>query len=114
MDAVKYLKERKRRCKRGHCRNCGFAACSETESVEGEVSYGCDRIGLEEHDPEEAVRIVEEWSKAHPIQTNGQKFSEVFGYGPHDFSSASPETTVVALLRKWWDTPYEAPKEAQP
>lgn len=106
MDAVEYLKERDRMCYQDgelNCRSCGLYDTTKC--------YSCTQY--EQEYPEEAVRIVEEWSKAHPKQTNGQKFDEVFGYGPHDFSSASPETTVVELTRKWWDAPYEAPKGAE-
>lgn len=100
MDAVEYIKEKVRMCHSGpvtklKCNRCPFDA--DTSEL------GC--VYWEETDPTEAVRIVEEWSKAHPIQTNADKFKEVFGKEP------------IVILRdiandygEWLYAPYEAPK----
>lgn len=32
--------------------------------------------------PFEAIEIVENWAKQHPIKTNADKFKEVFGFEP--------------------------------
>ena len=107
MDAVEYLKERLRLCdeyRNDHtsCEGCPFGTVCMSEAF----------------NPEESVRIVEEWSKAHPIQTNAQKFAEVFGYKPLHGSSdficppknARKCTDCYAMscseCKKWWDEPY--------
>ena len=122
MDALEYLKEKNRMCYRNseyqHCSICPFESeCCQCED---------DR-------PEEAVRIVEEWSKAHPKQTNADKFKEVFGVEPVDCQGetfamptgkgipcsecknwTNPDVyNCVDYGGAWWDAPYEAPKGAQ-
>ena len=66
MDAELYLKERERLLK---------SVTNEDDRTEIMHKVFCK----ERDNPAEAVCIVEEWSKAHPIQTNAQKFEEVFG-----------------------------------
>ena len=101
MDAVEYLKEFKRMCDslndEASCR-CGWCEFSKS---------GVDCT--EPDDPAEAVRIVEEWSKAHPIQTNADKFKEVFGWSPYN-SGGDYINAPYDMLWTWWDAPYEAPK----
>ena len=99
MDAEMYLKEKARMCGRD-CAISFFMEC-----------VGCDSW-IEQH-PAEAVRIVEEWSKKHPIQTNGDKLKEVFGniylgfiaHIENDYGDLSIEWD-----KSWWDAPYEPPK----
>lgn len=74
----------------------------EYATIRGESYYDIEFIG--KTNPAEAVRIVEEWSKAHPRQTNNDKFKEVFGKEP------------IHILRdiandygEWLYAPYEAP-----
>ena len=67
MDAVQYLKEKGRFCKQ-------YKGCSQCPLYEHSNCVCPDSIN-----PAEAVRIVEKWSNEHPIQTNAQKFEEVFG-----------------------------------
>lgn len=105
MDAVEYLKELRRMCDTlnddASCR-CGWCEFSK-------AGVDC----TEPDDPEEAVHIVEEWSKAHPIQTNTDKFKEVFGFEPcTDMAWAAANDEYAAELHdaEWWDAPYEAPK----
>lgn len=67
IDAVKYLKERKRMCDSYNhmCDGCGF----------GKVPK-CNRT--EEDNPEKAVEIVERWSDEHPIKTRQSEFLKIF------------------------------------
>lgn len=67
MDAVKYLKERKRMCDsyNNMCDGCGF----------GKVPK-CNRA--EEDNTEKAVEIVEKWSAEHPIKTRQSEFLKMF------------------------------------
>ena len=76
MDAVKFVKEKHRMCNtRNMCLGCEIRKRYTARNVSG-----CDEY--EECYPEEVVSIVEEWSIAHPIVTNGDKLQEVFGNVP--------------------------------
>lgn len=107
MDAVAYIKEKVRMC---HNDPAEKFKCDKCPMFADTVEIGC--VYWEETDPTEAVRIVEEWSKAHPIQTNEDKFKEVFG----DVESLSKHGELslyeyrIMLPRHWWSAPYEAPK----
>lgn len=93
MDAVEFAKEMKRMI--------------EYSPRKGEICY--DIKGIIRQSPEFAVRIVEEWSKAHPIQTNGMKLKKDFGLlGVEKVFNAG--RWMYALPEQWWNAPYEAPK----
>ena len=99
MDALVYFKEKERLCKA----QFGCDKCPLFDN--------CERVGNRTLDPTEAVRIVEEWSKSHPIQTNGSKFNEIFG----DVQLSNIARAYSSLpddvgFTSWWDMPYEAPK----
>ena len=81
----------------------------EYATIRGESYYDIALIG--KTNPAEAVRIVEEWSKAHPTQTRKDKFKEVFGFYPYAINERTDETIWVLSLNteSWWDAPYEAP-----
>ena len=87
MDAVEYLKERARMCRSFNL------ICSDCPLFNG----GCG-----ESNPDEAVDIVEQWSKEHPVMTNAMKFEEVFG-------CSSPKPGYY-LPDAWWDEPYKEPE----
>lgn len=115
MDAVKYLKEKVRMCERDRLIDCEHCPLSRYNNG---TDSGC--ADFEEEHPAEAVRIVEEWSKAHPIQTNGQKFEEVFGINGkylaamfYDYCVNEERDGVAIKPACWWDMPYEAPKGAE-
>ena len=63
---------------------------------------------LEKKHPAEAVRIVEQWSKAHPIQTNAMKFEEVFGISFGTFWSMPYDKA-----ENFVGAPYEPPKGSE-
>lgn len=102
MDAVMYLKEKVRMC---HNDPTEKFKCDRCPMFADTVEIGC--VYWEETDPAEAVRIVEEWSKAHPIQTNADKFKEVFGFG---HQGVGCNDCKIVYGDTWWDAPYEAPK----
>jgi hypothetical protein len=103
MDAVTFVKERKRICETHQCDECPlrkFADC-----IKGE--------------PEELVKAVEAWSKEHPIKTNGTKVWELI---PGDVRStnfhAADEGVLLGQItgsdyiellvrRSWWDDEYK-------
>ena len=106
MNAIEFINEARRMCFSHH----GY--CKNGEECQAMYETRClVDIFANELDPVEAVRIVEEWSKAHPVQTNADKFKEVFGstgllYEMFDFNSKG----YGVHHSKWWDKPYEAPK----
>lgn len=108
MDAIEYLKEKERMCRSCYCDKCGMS--------EDDGSMCCSSC-TEQTKPEEAVRIVEKWSRAHPVQTNAQKFEEVFGETINTrFPKCLPwigkcVDRECAECNKWWDEPYKAPEE---
>lgn len=70
MDAVEYLKQKKRMtkdCKTG-CDNCPFTY----------IKTGQTCINFQYDHPEKAVAIVEEWAKEHPPKTYMSVFLEKF------------------------------------
>ena len=71
MDAVKYLRERKRICDKYE--DCDGCPMSETNN-----RYGIICGSLNEEHPEEAVAIVEKWSKEHPAKTRQSAILNVF------------------------------------
>lgn len=77
MDAVKYLKERNRHIKRN---DDGYCQISCTKCLLSKVNNGrgieC-RI-FETKYPDEAVRLVEDWSRNNPQKTYNQDFFEKF------------------------------------
>ena len=70
MDAVKYLKEYERMC-----RSYGFS-CGECGINKMRNGDGCTSI-INKY-PEEAVSIVEKWSKQHPVKTRQSEFLQLF------------------------------------
>lgn len=70
MEAIEFLKEYQRICRCYHsikCSGCPLKVC------------GCD---IEHDDAQEIVKIVEEWSQAHPKKTMMQDFFEKFPNAP--------------------------------
>lgn len=89
MDAIRYLKEKKR--------ICDMYTCSLCPLTQGDT-VACD--ALERNAPEMASKIVEEWVNENPIITNGAKFKEVFGWSPFSVGGFD-------IRKGWWDEPYK-------
>lgn len=71
MDAVKYLKEKKRMCSKYKlCEECPMSLFNNGKEV------NCQ--SLESSCPEEAVAIVEKWSAEHPVKTRQSEFLKMF------------------------------------
>lgn len=70
MDAVRYFKEKKRMTEdcEIHCFNCML------HQTKNNYDIPCAR--LESKHPEQAVAIVEKWSKEHPAKTRQDEFLE--------------------------------------
>lgn len=112
MDAVKFLKEKKRMCDSfdDYCTDC--TGC-EIESK----SSGMHCAEYIEKYPEQAVEIVEKWSEEHPQKTRLTEFLEHYPNALME-DDGTPEVCVneLGLKRddgcisnciKCWNTPIE-------
>ena len=71
MDAIKFLKEKKRMCTLNvGCLNCPIGI---QNNKSGEPCRD-----FEKNHPEDAVAIVEKWSAEHPIKTRQREFLKLF------------------------------------
>lgn len=72
MDAVKFLKEQYRMCEalKSHCEECGLSY------INNKTNLVCADF-IKRH-PEEAVAIVEKWTKDHPQKTRQSEFLKMF------------------------------------
>jgi len=94
MEALDFLKEAQRMCESyPDCKGCplinfacGFIRCIERFS---DADIQCQ------------IKVVEQWSKEHPIITNARKFEEVFGLPAH---------CMIDQDAQWWDEPYKEPE----
>lgn len=102
MDAVKFLKEKKRMCDRYYSNDC--KGCPLKPAPEDGGYASCEQFA--EEDPYEVVVNVEEWSAEHPIITNAMKFEQVFG-------TLAPVAKLINSNPTWWDNEYEAPVELE-
>lgn len=71
MDAVKFLKERKRMCdsfRDSSCEGCLIYAI--------DIGTGC--FGFQDDHPKQTVEIVEKWAEEHPRKTILQDFLEKY------------------------------------
>lgn len=74
MDAVKFLKEKKRMCDlHTHAIGCDFCPLSMHNNETGER---CRHHIF--NNPEEAVSVVEKWSAEHPVKTRQSEFLKMF------------------------------------
>lgn len=118
MDAVLFLKEKERMCRQlyTHCSDC------QLSPKNNDSGYGCEAYVSQR--PEEAVYVVEQWSKENPPKTKKDKFFEVCPNAPktdkgypifglpvyvglcekHLCSECGYGNTMKPLC---WDTPYE-------
>ena len=67
MDAVKFLKEKKRMCDK-------YSDCTGCPASEKNTKFDIGCGSLEEQFPEEFVAIVEKWSAENPIKTRQSEF----------------------------------------
>ena len=93
MEAIDYFKEAQRMCKSYPvCKGCPLkdSACGLIRCA---VDYSDADIRC-------AIKVVEQWSKEHPIITNAKKFEEVFDISGYRLITQSAD---------WWDEPYKEP-----
>lgn len=72
-DYATVVRERRRMCKQ--VKNCSKCPLS---LINNKTKAYCDSFMSES--PEEADRIIMQWSTEHPAMTNRRKFEEVFGF----------------------------------
>lgn len=73
MDAIKYLKEKKRMTK-----DCDVTKCTECPFWSGNNGEYTACGMLEGLHPEKAVEIVEKWAKENPLKTRQSELMKVF------------------------------------
>jgi len=108
MDAVKYLKEKKRIFKTYCCPEFTQANCTEcpyNDNGSCQAGYPDSILSIEGQ-----VAIVEQWSKKNPIKTNRKKFEEVFGISPSLAGYQTNHTRAEGLPVEWWNKEYIDPK----
>jgi len=117
MEALVFLNEYKRMCEStgGGCAVCPMSTGNNKHNVT------CSHLLTK--CPEDACKIVEQWSKEHPIITNAMKFKEVFGHKPQSINGIifCPPVTPGAFecdrvdcmkCLEWWDKQYKEPENA--
>lgn len=88
MDAVKFLKEKKRMC------DSFGDYCTECEIYKIQRIMHCD-TSIEKY-PEQTVEIVERWSKEHPQATRLSQFLKYYPNAPLD-DDGTPKVCVNEL-----------------
>ena len=70
----------------------------------------------------EAIDLVENWAKEHPIKTNADKFKEVFGFKPFTNNCINGEVKCkdceyydygVCNASRFWEDEYKPTKEGE-
>ena len=62
----------------------------------------------------EAIEIVEQWEKEHPVKTDAEKFKEVFGFEPNVFTDNEKHILCNGyrtIDEKFWDAEYKGKTE---
>jgi len=114
LDAELFFIERERMCKATfHSGDCPIHA------IPGWSCVDCDARTIIHY--ENIIQIVEQWSKENPIKTNGDMIIEFIRAKRHESLEGCDRQDEwhyewTASIRqyfgsKWWDAPYEAPKE---
>lgn len=111
MDAVKFLKERKRMCdsfRDSSCEGCLIYA----------IDIGTACFDFQDDHPKQIVEIVEKWSEEHPQETRLSRFLKYYPNALMD-DDGTPEVCVNELgikrddgcttcnCIKCWNTPIE-------
>ena len=101
MDAVTFIRERGRLC----WSYTKHAECGE----HCPLSRYCDEPPSESGDAEGMVAAVEQWSKDHPLVTNGQKVMELIPREARfmDYVMDEDREIYFRINRDWWDAEYK-------
>lgn len=91
MDAVKFYSTFKRMCAKTDCKDCLLdQKCRPSANVE----------------PEEVVKLVEEWAKDHPVKTRQSEFLK-------QFPNAPKSGRVLDICPQNLDIEYMPPKRCE-
>lgn len=71
MDAVKFIKERKRMCNERQCATCPLFAVHQLEYLPACKEWCMDH-------PEASVTVVEKWAEEHPRKTRQSEFLRAY------------------------------------
>lgn len=71
MDAVKFIKERKRMCNERPCATCPLFAVHQLEYLPACKEWCMDH-------PEASVTVVEKWAEEHPRKTRQSEFLRAY------------------------------------
>lgn len=101
MDAVEFLEEQYRMCEalNSHCEECGLSY------VNNKTDHVCGDF-IKRH-PEEAVSIIEKWSKEHPRKTRQSELLKMF---PR--ASMTPDG-IIAFCPDSMDSEFECPRKTR-
>lgn len=75
MDAIEFIKERQRLCQT-------YVCCLECPAGNG--NYGCKFNTASGYDATEQIRLLEDWSAAHPLRTRQYEFLKQYPNAPRD------------------------------
>lgn len=114
---VEIMEQKQRMCRSyKHCADCGLS------TPEGKSSMnGCDNYL--KSNPQKAEEIIMKWANTHPIQTNADKFKEVFGIAVNSLGYEKngcscfmcskylsvPCTENDCKYKNFWGNEYETP-----
>ena len=96
MEALDYFKEARRMCKSyPDCKGCPLinSPCGSIRCLEGrsDAEMRCK------------IKVVEQWSKEHPLVTNEMKVREVFGDNAVNSILVLPPSDI----KRWLAEPYK-------
>ena len=91
MDAVKFIKERKRMCNGRSCATCPLFAVHQLEYLPDCKEWCMDH-------PEASVTVVEKWAEEHPRKTRQSEFLKQW---PN--AKMNQDTETVYILPCWLD-----------
>lgn len=108
---VEVMKQKERMCKsyKGVCRKCDVSSDNNGKHI------GCRSFTL--NYPQEAEEIIMKWAEEHPVQTNVDKFKEVFGFEFRKTCVISSDCIDCKYYRMekceevWWNEEYKEPSE---
>lgn len=99
MDAVEYLKMRKRMCENiSDCDNCPLGSYNDGGP------RTCDKF--EEAHPGQTVEIVEKWAAEHPVKTRQSELMKMFPNLQLDLSRS------CSICPQFFDTRIVCPKDS--
>ena len=103
MDPVELLKEAYRFCSQ-------YTLCNLDCPLHGKCIFNFDSHAETQKETEQkienAVAIIEQWSKDHPVVTNEMKFCEIFG----DNAANSILSLYPSDIKNWLAQPYRESK----